>query len=418
MIDKLLSDVTAINEKYALIHQKTGAYFNIFDIAGISSDEVVICKLLCELLNPAGNHCQGDAFLRLFVNDVLKLNFTEMDFLTAGIHREHIVSRRRIDIVIITLNFMIPIEIKIFAGDQDGQCFDYAKTKQKSDMYYLTLDGRLPSTNSADGLVPEMEEDEIIGYEGVRLLSFRSDIINWLNKCLALPETIKIAPIREILLQFKDVLNKLTEQTEDGAKMDIVNMLLSSTENMKSALDIANALPEAKTRIMLNLFREFKHLFTNGNRAVYDYDEEIIKQYYFSRKQLYPCLSVEIMKLPNNLTAALCIEVEWNLYFSFAFTEADKNGKVCEYIEAELVKVKYPQIYNSFANAVHEVMGTGEKSKNTIYWDYILDNRGRQLDFKNFSLSCAELTLNYVQQAKNIFETLDRYIDKLINKME
>ena len=50
MTENLLLKISAINEKYALINQKTGAYFNIFDIAGISSDEIIICKLLCELL--------------------------------------------------------------------------------------------------------------------------------------------------------------------------------------------------------------------------------------------------------------------------------------------------------------------------------------------------------------------------------
>ena len=239
MEEKLLSEVSAINKKYALINQKTGAYFNIFDITGISSDEVVICKLLCELLDPKGSHCQGDAFLRLFVNGTLKLNFSEPDYTSVSVHKEYNVNRRRIDIVIISLNYMIPIEVKIFAGDQDGQCFDYSKIRQKSNLYYLTLDGRLPSKNSADGLIPEEKDREIIGYKGLRLLSFKNDIINWLDKCLALPETIKIAPIREILLQFKDLLIRLTGQTEEGTKMEIVNTLMSSAENMKSALDIA-----------------------------------------------------------------------------------------------------------------------------------------------------------------------------------
>ena len=89
MIEKLISDVTAINKKYALIKQKTGAYFNIFDIAGISEDEVVLCKLICELLDTGGSHSQGDAYLRLFVDEVLKLDFSEIDCKTARVHREY-----------------------------------------------------------------------------------------------------------------------------------------------------------------------------------------------------------------------------------------------------------------------------------------------------------------------------------------
>ena len=54
MTERLLADVTAINNKYSLINQKTGAYFNIFNITGISQDEVAICKLICELLDYRG----------------------------------------------------------------------------------------------------------------------------------------------------------------------------------------------------------------------------------------------------------------------------------------------------------------------------------------------------------------------------
>jgi hypothetical protein len=418
MIEKLLAEISAINKKHTLINQKTGTYFNIFDIADISSDEVTICKVLCELLDSNGSHCQGDAFLRLFVNDVLKLDFTELDFLTARIHREHYVGGRRIDIAIISLNFMIPIEVKIFASDQDGQCFDYAKTKQNSDLYYLTLDGRLPGLNSANGLSPIMEDEEIIGYEGVKQLSFSGDIADWLNKCLALPEIIRIAPIREILLQFKDTLYKLTGQTEDSAKMEIVNTLISSAENMRNAIDIANALPEAKTDIMLNLLRELRRLFAATKKKIYDYDEDVIKEYYFSRKQLYPCLSVEILKLPHNLTATLCIEIEWNLYYCFAFTKVDKNGESCEYVETERVKADYPDIYVNFTNAVFEVMGLGDKTANTVYWDYISDDKGGQFDFKNFSPPCTDLATNYLQQAENIFTLLNGYVERTAMKMQ
>jgi hypothetical protein len=328
VIGKLLSDITAINQKYALVYQKTGAYFNIFDITGISSDEVVICKLLCELLDSGGSHCQGDAFLRLFVRDVLKLDFTEMDYLTARVHKERYVSGRRIDLCIISANYMIPLEVKIFAGDQDGQCFDYAKTRQNADLYYLTLDGRLPGDNSTVGLEPVHEDGEIIGYEGLSLLSFGHDIVNWVNACLTLPETVRIAPIREVLLQFKDILLKLTGQTEGGAKVDILNTLTSSAASMRSAIDIANALPEAKTQVLLSLFRELKHLFERNGRTVYGLDEDVIKQFYSARKHLCPCLFIEITKLAGNMSATLCIEAEWGLYFSFAVTETDKSVTV------------------------------------------------------------------------------------------
>ena len=418
MTEKLLTEVSAINKKYALINQKTGAYFNIFDIIGVSSDEIAICKLLREFLSPIGSHYQGDAFLRLFITDVLRLNFSEMDYLSTAVYRERVWNSRRIDLFIISLNYMIPIEVKIFAGDQDKQCFDYHSTKRNADLYYLTLDGHLPSPISAEGLNPEMEDGEIVGYQGVKLLSFKEDIANWLNKCLALPEIMKIAPIREILFQFKDILNRLTGQTEGGVKMEIVNTIMASAENMKNAIDIANALPEAKTGVMLNFFRELKRLFEQYGRTTYDYDDEVINQFYFSRKPLNPYLSVEIAKLPHNLTATLCIEVDGDMYYSFAFTEVDKNGEFCEFKETEWVKSEYPAVYNDFNDAVQKsIQKEGEKSTVTVFWDYVRDDKDRTLDFKNFSPSCVDLAIDYTEQAKHIFTTLDAYIQSIASKL-
>ncbi len=417
MIERLLSEVSAINQKYTLVYQKTGAYFNIFDIAGISSDEVVICKLICELLDSGGSHCQGDAFLRLFVRDVLKLDFTEVDYLTARVHKERFVNGRRIDLFIISVNYMIPIEVKIYAGDQDRQCYDYAKTRQNADLYYLTLDGRLPGDNSVAGLTPVLDGDEVVGYEGLSLLSFSYDIVNWLNGCLALPETVRIAPIREVLLQFKDILNKLTGQTEGGAKVDIVNTMTSSAASMRSAIDISNALPDAKANVTLDLFRELKRLFEHENRAIYDYDEDGIRQCFTSRRQLYPCISVEIKELGHNLTAMLCIIADMTLYYSFSFTEVDKRWNTCEFVAVERVKGEFPDVYDDFVKAVTETVGEGESTENEIFWDYLTDSAGRQFDFKVFSPACVDLADNYTEQARQIFDKLNVLISQVERKM-
>lgn len=39
-IELLLAEISEISKKYNLINQKTGGHFNIFEIAGIDSDEV------------------------------------------------------------------------------------------------------------------------------------------------------------------------------------------------------------------------------------------------------------------------------------------------------------------------------------------------------------------------------------------
>ena len=73
IINSLLNEVKKISDKYEnkklqLLEtaKKTGCDFNIFEIIGISTKEVYICRLLAELLDPNGSHCQGSKYLDLF----------------------------------------------------------------------------------------------------------------------------------------------------------------------------------------------------------------------------------------------------------------------------------------------------------------------------------------------------------------
>ena len=51
---------------------------------------------------------------------------------------------RRIDIVIRNADYFIPVEVKIYAGEQQGQCFDYFKYAKNAPIVYLTPFGTPP----------------------------------------------------------------------------------------------------------------------------------------------------------------------------------------------------------------------------------------------------------------------------------
>ena len=70
-VERLLMEVKAISTKYDFMYQKTGEYFNVFDIAGIKSKEVQMCRLIKEFIDPNGCHFQGTIYLRLFMKHVL-----------------------------------------------------------------------------------------------------------------------------------------------------------------------------------------------------------------------------------------------------------------------------------------------------------------------------------------------------------
>lgn len=209
------------------------------------------------------------------------------------------------------------------------------------------------------------------------------------------------------------LLSKITEQKGGGKKMKIVDTIISSAENMQSALDISAALPNAKSCVMLNLFRELRRLFENDSRAVKEYYEEAALEYYHSRKKVYPSLYIEIERFPHNISATLGIEVEDQLYFWLAFTnESD------EIVEKDWVKTKYHKVYESFTHSVVNQFGELVDEPSLIYWDYLSDENGIEYDFKKFSPSCVSLASNYKEQAQVIFDKLFKYVNVISQNNE
>ncbi|MGL4484258.1 MAG: PD-(D/E)XK nuclease family protein [Anaerovoracaceae bacterium] len=269
-VEELLREITAISEKYDAIYKKTGGYFNIFNIANIEYDEVKICRVIAELIDPKGSHCQGSKYLRIFTETVLGLtsqygnNFSDEEFNEANVYREYPIDgeksdgKRRIDIVIETKQRFIPIEVKIYASDQDRQCKDYynfAKRKMsKSEflpsMYYLSIDGRMPDESSW----PKKSEKNEVEYDKLVTLNFPNHIVTWLKECLCDSDTIKMAPIREVIQQFIGTIQKLSNRMEEGKMVEIVEKISESEKNMLAAVATRDSINEAAIVMMKKLF--------------------------------------------------------------------------------------------------------------------------------------------------------------------
>ena len=251
-IEKLLNDVEKISNKYETIAQATGGNFNIFEIVNISHKEVYMCRLLSELLNPSGSHHQGNIYLKLFFETLNKNYCDKFNLKTPEnaevLREEGIEGCRRIDITIddIENKQYLPIEVKIYAQDQKEQCKDYlkkAKDKysqgENARLCYLTIEGHLPDESSL-GDMPEDERAQIIE------ISWRKDIIEWLDACVLQQNTIAKAPIREVLIQFKKAVQKFTNQLEENEEMEIKDLLINNQENFENAEKIVSVLTSAR----------------------------------------------------------------------------------------------------------------------------------------------------------------------------
>ena len=144
---------------------KRGENFNVFNVLGLSSEEVRLhSAFVAELLNPNGKHGMGQAFLEAFLKEVN----IPTDFINPQKVSEPIVERSignktdtdggRIDIVIEDGYHAVIIENKIYASDQDNQLLRYfnygiREFKEKGNfvLLYLTLDGHKASNYSTGG---------------------------------------------------------------------------------------------------------------------------------------------------------------------------------------------------------------------------------------------------------------------------
>lgn len=219
--------------------------FNIFKVLRVEKKEVIICRLLGELLNPNGTHDMGAVPLQLFAKVVLKTPLATADFENASIElEERIDGDRRVDIVIRTNQKIFPLEVKIDAGDQPQQLYDYYHHYFNNDfsqkIYYLTLAGKAPaeiSVTSKNGL-------KLQG-TCVSRISFRKEILLWL---IELKKHNEQRYLNMILDQFRETIEEMTEfnmieellglHDETSEKDDLqeaaITLLRNSDELMRS----------------------------------------------------------------------------------------------------------------------------------------------------------------------------------------
>lgn len=382
-IEKLLVRFVDLVDKYEEIDQQTGNNFNIFNISGTSAREKTFCLLLRELISPDGTHGQKNRFLKLFMSSFLKIE--NVDCKNAIVKTEYPTKNgRRIDIVIeIPGSYFIPIEVKTndYTIDQDSQCFDYYeemrthKGNLNRKIFYLTLEGKLPSSVSAGKLI-EMETG--IVSEELVTKSFSVDVLSWLYLCLQDEMTIKLSPIREILLQFIQCIKKLTGQLEDHIMNEALSIIMKNGKNMEAAVTISNAIAEAKIALVKKIFLKLDEQIRKKKpnllrKREYEFDFEVGVKYFnkplniWLGKENYPGL---LYSVPNLLEPYVFgIEYYSNervLYYGFTKNEF---RPITLDEEAEF-RTKYPKFSETNRDGcwVHyEYINYGNGKKDFVY---------------------------------------------------
>lgn len=362
-ISKLLDDVRMLIATNCAESYKQGKKFNVFRIEGIASDEVKMCRFIRELLDPKGSHGQGDIFLKSFLEDVLKVDrhdFTAKDYQYAQVVCEKKISDlRRIDIVISIGASVFPIEVKIYAEDQNKQCQDYYNYAYEIDsnakIYYLTLDGHEPSDDSKGDLLDSQ----------YMCLSFGNEILGWLDNCIRMQEIEQIYSVREILIQFRDIIRNLTSMYGEKYEMEIKEMIEQSYDNVVAAMQIAKVLPDVKVDKMREVFGAIKqHMELLGYKDCTDGYIEESEIFYKKGRKSWPSINYIIPIEDEMLQGKLVLrfEIEERLYFgicpwsgkdNYSVSKTDEVGK---YVEEKLTP-KNERVEN--------------KSNSWYWWQYL-----------------------------------------------
>ena len=248
-VKPIIKDIHAKEEE----KRARGENFNVFSILGIETREFYICKMLGALLSPQGAHEAGEIFLEKFLEDVL--NESAIGAETSIVRCEDATKeRRRIDLTIEIDGKIIPIEAKIHAGDQEHQLADYfeeIKNRKGACAYicYLTKDGRKPSQNS----MTSTSGNTILKETQIKRLSWKDDIVPWLEDCVALETVQGKTMVQANIWQLIDTIRGWDNAMELQFK-NIVN----SDGRLDSALGIWQMVSAARNALWKNFGEEFE----------------------------------------------------------------------------------------------------------------------------------------------------------------
>jgi len=305
----LFSQLQLFELKYHKIEEASINSFNIFSILRKSNEEVNLhSRFIYELLNPNGTHKQGSKFLELFLKEIE----IELPSLDVAIFKE----KFNIDILIESKPKAIIIENKIDTQDHSNQLSNYLNTiksrgyrDENISLIYLTLLEEEPNEESI--------RDKVIN------ITYSEHIRNWIESCIK--EVATIPTLRETLVQYLNLINKLTHQSHyKGFILEVKDFLLKDN-NLKMLLNIEESIIEAKIEVQLIFWKElmtnlqphykFEFFNENENSTI----EKSINKYY--KKQKNKKEYGYKYKLDNNLY--FFIQLDDEIFYGFHFPNED-----------------------------------------------------------------------------------------------
>ena len=365
---------------------------NFFKLIKVDEKEVIMCRFLADLISPNGNHNCGRCHVDSFARSVLKIDTIEETIF--HVTTEYKISEdRRIDIVLENDNLFIPIEVKINAGDEKSQVYDYyqfalQKTKERrkeyckkyqleddSDkyakdkvlIYYLTKDGKYPSEISRSKWIKDLRYEDI-SKDKIKQVSFR-EVRKWIVDFVLSNPKIK-GRYRSIVEQYVESIDDFIDYTTLKESEQVKEILCGKKEYLQAAVAISHSLKEVATESARSLLKELESKIELEFPKLADKKVKQTSYMYHKNmtslmngnKSTRPGINYIIAKLGENVELWLRIEINYRLFAGFYLYAPNPDGTM---------KVLNDDIKNEITKYLKIASYEYGCEDNFVYWRYL-----------------------------------------------
>lgn len=259
-----IEQVTSLLKATVPITQKAQDEWKMFapgfrSFALFDPKEVVQTRIIAGLLDPYGNHGQGDIFLRLFLKAIGEEEALQGSLDSTQIRLEHMTKsiesdRRRIDLLItLPTGRLIALESKARgADDQPDQIAHYLSELENLEPHDHVLIYLSPGKISPRNISEKKWNDWTTGAQPrVRRCKYDRLIEKWLGDCLK-----DCSPNARVLRGFLKDFQKYTSLEMEGGPLmmeklvkEVATNILKSKTNLIASVSIHNTQDEVRRRL-------------------------------------------------------------------------------------------------------------------------------------------------------------------------
>ena len=377
-VNKTLTSVKKITEKNEEMLQHSAHDYNIYKIMQIDKKELMITRVMSDLLNPSGSHRQGAIFLTYFMEKV----FPSRHFSTESLSEAHVFKEYRInddvqmDIYIVIGETRIPVLIKINQKDSKPlKDFVPFATGEEPTILYITPYGTKPIYTM-----------KVYGNENlVNCCSFETDIFEWLQACVHYCHARELSLIEGAIQQLLFTIESYTSRQPKDHALNVTKLLSASSQQIKNALIIEENLVKIKVNKLFQVFETIERkvgLPVIDSHPNYYKQQGILQHYIDGKRDWLPGLYYHGGEV-DGIPFMLCVEVNWYLYAGFRLLRMNE----------ELIKKVTDTLQYLWPN----------RDETGLYWEYL--PVGNKFETPMYSNPSANDSFYLALYDKEYFET-------------